>query len=68
LVKRIENEKIPLILVEIYYPERPLRFLREATGIRTLRLPLILGGVEGQTNLLGNLEFMADEIAKALSG
>ena len=66
LVGLIEAEQVPIALVEPFYSDRPLRFLREHTGIETLRLPLNLGGDPEETTYLGNLESIVDRIVAAL--
>lgn len=66
LVQQIRSEDIPLALVEVYYPERPLRFLEAQTDIRALRLPLTLGGVAGNTTYLENLAYIVGRIEEAL--
>jgi len=66
LVALIKREKIKIALIETYYPDRPLRFLRENTGIKALRLPLYLGGDPKQTTYLANLESIVDRIIAAL--
>ena len=67
LVRQIKDEHVPLLLVEPYYPEKPVRFLQSHTGIRPLRLHLLLCGAEEHISYLQNLEAMVDEIVAALS-
>jgi ABC-type Zn uptake system ZnuABC Zn-binding protein ZnuA len=66
LVRLIREEGVKTVLVEPFYPDRPLRFLRRNTGIRTLRLPLLLGGRPEATTYLENLELIVGEIEAAL--
>lgn len=67
IVKRIRNDKIRLVLVEVYYPERPLRFLRANSPVQTLRLHLLLCGAEQHETHLESVSCMVDQIAEALS-
>lgn len=66
LVRQIEQEDIALVLVEPYYPDKPLRFLRDRTSIESLRLPLLLGGERAYTNYLENMEHIVEQIRKTL--
>ena len=66
LVRVIREQDVRIALVEPFYPDRPLRFLRSNTGIKTLRLPLYLGGARDKKTYLENLEFMVGEIETAL--
>jgi zinc/manganese transport system substrate-binding protein len=66
LVKTIRREQVKLVLAEVYYPDRPLRFLRRNTDIKTLKLPLALGGSEKHRTYLVNLEYMVDRIVETL--
>ena len=67
LVRRIRNEDIAVLLVEPYYPERPLRFLRERTSVRVLRLPLLLGGPPGHAGYLDNMAYLVETLREALA-
>lgn len=66
LVSKIHRENIRLILVEPFYPEKPLTFLKSKTDIQSLRLPLFLGGRQGISTYLENLEYMVETISKAV--
>jgi len=68
IVKRAGTEHARLLLVEPYYPERPVRFVVKNTGVKALRLPLYLGGREGVKTYLENLQFLVETIAGALQG
>jgi len=67
VIDQIRRENVRLILAEPYYPERPLRFLREQTGVKVLRLPLYLGGDPARATYLDNLRGMVEAIRDALA-
>lgn len=67
LVEHIRTEQVPLLLVEPFYPEKPLRFLRSNTSIRTLRLHLFLCEADGHDTYLDNLTAMVDTIVAGLA-
>jgi zinc/manganese transport system substrate-binding protein len=66
LVGIIRNEGVRIAIVEPYYPEKPLRLLKEETGITVVRLPLYLGGSEKAELYLDNLELIVSEIVRVL--
>ncbi len=66
LVHLIRDESVKLALVEPFYSEQPLRFLRRSTRIKTLRLPLYLGGNPDTGTYLENLEYIVTQIEAAL--
>lgn len=68
LVKQARARKARLLLVEPYYPERPVRFVERETGVKALRLPLYLGGKDGIETYLDNLRCIVTTIAEALQG
>ena len=63
LIRRIKKERIPLLLVEPYYPSQPIRFLEKHTQIKALKLPLYL---KGSVSYLQNLESIVQNISQVL--
>jgi ABC-type Zn uptake system ZnuABC Zn-binding protein ZnuA len=57
-----------VLLVEPYYPKRPVRFVEEKAGVQALRLPLYLGGKKGIEDYLENLQFIVETIVSELGG
>ena len=57
-----------LMLVEPYYPKRPVEFVARETGAKVLRLPFYVGGREGIDTFLDNLRYDVNQIVQALSG
>jgi len=68
VVRQAKADRARLILVEPYYPKRPVKFVVKNTGVRAVRLPLFLGGKKGIISYLENLRYMVDSIAGALQG
>ena len=66
VVEQAKAGNARLILVEPYYPKRPVRFVEEKAGVRALRLPLFLGGAKGIDGYLENLRYMVEAIVGAL--
>lgn len=68
LVSWAKHEGAELMLVEPYYPDRPVEFVARETGAKVLRLPFYTGGAEGVDGFLENLSRNVDQIVEALSG
>ncbi len=68
LVSWAKHEGAKLMLVEPYYPKRPVEFVARETGAKVLRLPFYTGGAEGVDGFLENLTRNVDQIVEALSG
>jgi ABC-type Zn uptake system ZnuABC Zn-binding protein ZnuA len=66
VVEQARARKAKLILVEPYYPKRPVRFVEEKAGVQALRLPLYLGGKKGIDDYLENLRHIVNTIVVAL--
>jgi len=62
VVEQAKASKAKFILVEPYYPKRPVRFVEEKVGVRALRLPLYLGGKKGIEDYLENLQYIVETI------
>ena len=63
-----KHEGAKLMLVEPYYPKRPVEFVARETGAKVLRLPFYTGGKEGIDGFLENLTYNVEQIVEALSG
>ena len=68
VVSWARHEGAKLMLIEPYYPERPVEFVARETGVKVLRLPFYAGGKEGIDSFLGNLTYNVNQIVQALSG
>jgi len=66
VVDQARARKARLILVEPYYPKRPVRFVEEKAGVQAVRLPLYLGGKKGIDDYLENLRYIVDTIVSKL--
>jgi ABC-type Zn uptake system ZnuABC Zn-binding protein ZnuA len=66
VVEQARARNAKLILVEPYYPKRPVRFVEEKAGVRAVRLPLFLGGRAGVEDYLENLRYIVNTIVAAL--
>jgi len=68
VVRKARREEAKLMLVEPYYPKRPVEFVSRETGAKVLRLPFYVGGKKGIETFLDNLTYNVNQIVQALSG
>jgi len=66
IIKQANASHAKLLLVEPYYPKRPVRFVMKNTGVKAIRLPLYLGGKKGINTYLENLRYLVDAISSTL--
>jgi zinc/manganese transport system substrate-binding protein len=66
IVKQAKAANARLLLVEPYYPARPVSFVERETGVKALRLPLYLGGKDGVATYLDNLRYIVNSVVDAL--
>ncbi|NQT83338.1 zinc ABC transporter substrate-binding protein [bacterium] len=67
VVRTARREDAKLMLIEPYYPKRPVQFVARETGAKVLRLPVYVGGKKGVNTYLDNLTYIVDQIVRALS-
>jgi len=63
----IKKESPKIILVETYYPQKPVKFITQQTGIKEVRVAQYVGGVKGRETFISNLEYTIDKILEALN-
>ncbi len=67
VVEAARREGARLMLVEPYYPRRPVEFVARETGAKVLRLPFYVGGKKGVETFLENLTYNVNQIVETLS-
>lgn len=67
VVEAARREGAKLMLIEPYYPNRPVEFVARETGAKVLRLPFYVGGRKGIDTFLDNLTYNVNQIVEALS-
>ena len=67
LVEDARGEDIKLLIAEPYYPDRPVDFIRRnLPGVKVLRLPYYMGAERGRNTYLEHLDYLVNEIVRAL--
>lgn len=67
VVDTVKSVKTKLMFAEPYYPERPIRFVVNQTGVKVVRLPLYVGEKPEITTYIDNLKYKVELIVKALT-
>jgi len=62
----IRKENPKFILVETYYPKKPVKFISQQSGIKEVRVGHYVGGIKGKNTFIDNLEYTINEIIKVL--
>jgi ABC-type Zn uptake system ZnuABC Zn-binding protein ZnuA len=67
VVRIARGRNAQLMLVEPYYPDKPVRRITKETGIEAVRIPIYLGSKKELESYLDLLRYNVEEIVKALS-
>ncbi len=67
VVRTARSRKARLMLVEPYYPDKPVRFITKETGIEAVRIPIYLGTRKEIGGYIDLLRYNVEQIVKALS-
>jgi len=66
VVKAAKTKRARLLLIEPYYPDKPVEYTKRETGLPALRLPIYLGSVPGISSYLELVRHNAETIARTL--
>jgi len=67
VVQVVKANGAKVLLVEPYYPDKPVKYVQRETGVKVLRLPIYLTKENEKDGVLGLLLSNAEAIAGALS-
>jgi ABC-type Zn uptake system ZnuABC Zn-binding protein ZnuA len=67
LIQMMKSRKVPLVLVETFYPRKDPTMVAEKTGAKLLVLPTSVGGRAGIRSYIGLFDVIVKEIVEALS-
>lgn len=62
----IKKEKIKVILMEVFYDEKPARFVAEQTGANVVIVPNSVGGTKEARDYFSLIDTIVDELVKVL--
>jgi len=66
VVQQVKANSAKVLLVEPYYPEKPVKYIERETGVEVLRLPIYLTEKTRKKGLLGLFLSNAERIVSAL--
>lgn len=68
IVNLMIAQKVPLIVMEVYFDEKDPNFVASKTGARVVMLPPSVGGIPGAKDYISLFDTDIDMLTKALSG
>jgi zinc/manganese transport system substrate-binding protein len=62
LIRQIKKDKIKIILMENYYSDSAPNHIAEATGIKVIKVPIAVNGIEGVHNYVELINYIVNQI------
>lgn len=66
VIEKMKQENIKIILMEVFYNEKPARFVAQATGAKVAIVPNSVGGTKEANDYFSLIETIVDRLAEAL--
>lgn len=66
VIDRINEENIKVILMEVFYDEKPAKFVAEQTGTKVVIVPNSVGGTKEAKDYFSLMDIIVERLAEAL--
>lgn len=66
VIEKIKQEHVKVILMEVFYDEKPAQFVAEATGAKVVIVPNSVGGTKEAEDYFSLMDIAVDKLAEAL--
>lgn len=66
VIDRINEENIKVILMEVFYDEKPAKFVAEQTGTKVVIIPNSVGGTKEAKDYFSLMDIIVERLAEAL--
>lgn len=66
VIEKIKQENIKVILMEVFYDERPARFVAKQTGAKVVIVPSSVGGTKEAGDYFSLIDTIVNKLSKAL--
>jgi len=66
VIERIKQQNIKMILMEVFYDEKPAQFVAEQTGAKVVIVPNSVGGTKEARDYFSLMDTIVDKLAGAL--
>ncbi|MDP2922692.1 MAG: metal ABC transporter substrate-binding protein [Candidatus Omnitrophota bacterium] len=67
VIEKIKKENIKVILMEVFYDEKPARFVAERTGAKVVIVPNSVGGTKEAQDYFNLMDTVIDKLAQGLN-
>lgn len=67
VINIIKQKNIKVILMEVFYDEKPARFVSEQTGVKVVIVPNSVGGTKEAQDYFSLMDTIVDKLAQGLS-
>ena len=67
VIETIKQEHVKVILMEVFYDEKPARFVAERTGAKVVIVPNSVGGTKRAGDYFGLIDTIVDRLVQGLS-
>jgi len=67
VINIIKQKNIKVILMEVFYDEKPARFVSEQTGVKVVIVPNSVGGTKEAQDYFSLMDMIVDRLAQGLS-
>jgi ABC-type Zn uptake system ZnuABC Zn-binding protein ZnuA len=66
VIQNLKQENIKVILMEVFYDEKPGRFVAEQTGVKVVIVPNSVGGIKEAKDYFSLIDTIIDKLVEAL--
>jgi len=64
LIQLIKKDKLKIILMENYYSDSAPNHISESTGIKVVKVPIAVNGIEGVDSYIKLIDYIINQISK----
>lgn len=68
VIQNLKQENIKVILMEVFYDEKPARFVAEQTGAKVVIVPNSVGGTKEAKDYLSLIDTIVNKLSEVLKG
>jgi ABC-type Zn uptake system ZnuABC Zn-binding protein ZnuA len=66
VIEKIKQENVKVILMEVFYDEKPARFVAERTGVKVVIVPNSVGGTKEAQDYFSLMDTIIDKLVQGL--
>jgi len=66
VIKKVKEEDIQVVLMEVFYDEKPAKFIGDETGAKVVIVPNSVGGVKEASDYFSLMDIIVERLVKTL--